>query len=140
MVGKKLHSKNLLKDGSLTSFKSWGGGGKNVWVLITHGSTWVLLSHSFYPETNKFEQLIFFTNIRWRPEVLGMDKDLSRKESPSFKRILSTIVSRLSFPYLSFNPHPDTTLQSNNRLPFSYCTCTPPLPPPPPQSAFSHTL
>lgn len=24
MVGKKLHSKNLLKDGSLTSFKSWG--------------------------------------------------------------------------------------------------------------------
>lgn len=63
-----------------------------------------LLSHSFYPEGGKIDQIL--TNIQWIPERLRVDKDLSRKESPSSKRILSTVVSHPSFPYLSFKPHP----------------------------------
>lgn len=52
----------------------------------------------FTQREKKIDQIL--TNIQRIPKRLRVDKDLSRKESPSFKRILSTIVSHPSFPYL----------------------------------------
>lgn len=71
---------------------------KPVWVLNTRLSICALLSHFLSPRGKKIDQI--FTNIQWIPKRLRVDKDLSRKESPSFKRILSNIVSHPSFPYL----------------------------------------
>lgn len=71
---------------------------KPVWVWNTRLSICALLSHFLSPRGGKNDQIL--TNIQWIPERLRVDKDLSRKESSSFKRILSTIVSHPSFPYL----------------------------------------
>lgn len=72
---------------------------KNPFGFWTPACLYVPYFHiSFHPEGGKIDQIL--TNIQWIPERLRVDKDLSRKESPSFKRILSTIVSHPSFPYL----------------------------------------
>ena len=102
-----MHSKNLLKDGSLPSFKS----SKGRLGFCTPVVLCVLLSDSFYPGTNKFDQLIFPTNTQMMTEGLEVGKGLSRnQESRSVKNIIWTIISHPSSLYLTLKPHPYTTL------------------------------
>lgn len=71
----------------------------------------VLLSDSFYPGTNKFDQLIFPTNTQMMTEGIEVGKGLSRnQESRSLKNIIWTIISHPSSLYLTLKPHPYTSL------------------------------
>lgn len=79
------------------------------WVLHACGSTCVLLSDSFYPGTNKFDQLIFLTSTEMMTEGLEVGKDLSRNKSRLALKIRSTIISYPSFLYLTLKPHPYIT-------------------------------
>lgn len=77
-----MHSKDLLKDGSLTSFKS----SKGQLGFARLRSTCVLLPDSFYQGTNTFDQLILPTTTEMTTEGLEVGKDLARnQESPSFE-------------------------------------------------------
>ena len=73
---------------------------------------YVLLSDSFYPGTNTFDQLISPTNTQMMTERLKVGKDLWRNQESSIlkKKIIWTIISNPSSLYLTFKPHPYTTL------------------------------
>lgn len=78
-----MHSKNLLKDGSLTSFKSSKGrlGFARLWVYMC------LTFRFLLPRDNAFDQLIFPQKTQMMTEGLEVGKAIRRnQESPSLKK------------------------------------------------------
>lgn len=128
-----MHPKNLLKDGSLTSFKSSKG-------RLGFACRCVLLSDSFHSGTNKFDQLVSHKYTNDDRGVRGgqrFNKKLSHLALKNpidhhFPSILPESHTQSTSPYYS--------LQSNNLPPYSPCPASPrmsSLPPPPPQSVLS---